>query len=147
MIGLLCLLEQSKDCAACRHHVYELLDVIDAKYKPAYMGGGPGAPIDLGYRVSAGDLYQMFFYEARLRHRYEIERPLKSAILAPQLENAKPVDRPYRSIRFNVAGESDSAVLEVLPIELNDVLASVREGDFIGGLNRSAELRDFISAL
>jgi hypothetical protein len=89
----------------------------------------------------------LFFYEARLRHRYEIERPLKSAILAPQLENAKPVDRPYRSIRFNVAGESDSAVLEVLPIELNDVLASVREGDFIGGLNRSAELRDFISAL
>lgn len=121
--------------------------VIDAKYKPAYMSGGPDVPVDLSYRVSAGDLYQMFFYEARLRHRYESPHPLKTGIVAPLLAHSEPVERPYRSIRFNAAGEIDSAVLEVMPLPLDEVLARAREGDFAGGLSAAGELKEFLQHL
>lgn len=121
--------------------------VMDAKYKPKYMRGGPGAPTSLEYRVSSADLYQMFFYEARLRYKYSLPQPLETAIVAPQFDTDIPVAPPYRVITANAADQSEAARLHVIPLPLEAVLGHVKEGRFSDAFREAGELQEFVRGL
>jgi hypothetical protein len=75
------------------------LAVIDAKYKPVYLDGGPGAPPSRN-RILNGDIYQVLFYAEDLRVRSKLARPLPAAIVAPLLDRRQPPGPRWRTVRW-----------------------------------------------
>ncbi len=92
------------------------LAVLDAKYKPRYMRGT---------KASTGDLYQLFFYQARLQHRAGLDTPPMAAIVAPSFGTAPP---PFRQRVVRRSAQDASAVVNVLDLPLPAVLARLDRG-------------------
>ena len=73
--------------------------VLDAKYRPEYLGGGPGRPPPQN-RASTADIYQLLFYAEDLRARHKLLMPLPSAIVSPQLSRFVAPSPRWRTIRW-----------------------------------------------
>lgn len=104
--------------------------LIDAKYKPRYVEGGGEASLAPRNKVSPEDLYQMFFYQARLRYAYALTESIPSALVSPRLPAA---DTPLpagelRSIRWKAEDTSDVHALKVVSLPLEQVLQVLANG-------------------
>lgn len=73
--------------------------VLDAKYKPQYLAGGPGQP-GPGNRVSNGDIYQVLFYAEDLRARHALQDVPPTGIVSPLLEGSQPAGEQWRLVRW-----------------------------------------------
>lgn len=95
--------------------------VLDAKYKPRYLERRRGKPA----LVSPADTYQMFFYEARVRHRHQLQAPLPLVILAPQFDSELP---DARFLRIRWAAPDESVEIQLIPVPLVDVCGALADG-------------------
>lgn len=126
--------------------------VLDAKYKPRYLWGGPGGAVPVHNRVSNEDLYQLFFYQARLRNRFRVESPIRSAIVAPDLTPGEELAEPERRLIYWSAGEhgaeNERYGVQVVALPVPTVLSAIRSGGGPGELLAAApELLSFLEAL
>jgi 5-methylcytosine-specific restriction endonuclease McrBC regulatory subunit McrC len=123
--------------------------LIDAKYKPRYVEGGV-VPLAPRNKVSPEDLYQMFFYQARLRYAYALPRSIPSALVAPRLPVAdSPVPAcEQRSIRWKAEDTTDVHALKVLSFPLEEVLQTLANGGTSDeALRQAPELASFVDRL
>jgi len=123
--------------------------VIDAKYKPRYVESDSPTMLPRSNKVSNADLYQMFFYQARLKYRYEIEEPIPSALVSPRLPGSGPLPtKELRSIRWKAGDAADVHSLEVLAVPLQPMLERLGEGaSATTTLAEAPELGDFLRGL
>jgi hypothetical protein len=123
--------------------------IIDAKYKRQYVEGWTGGGLLPRNKVSNEDLYQMFFYQARLKYRYKLTRSIASALIAPQLPGASecpPVE--YRAIRWKASEGHDEHALWLLPLPLEPVLEAMSSGlDPSQALSHAPEIPQFLKTL
>jgi 5-methylcytosine-specific restriction endonuclease McrBC regulatory subunit McrC len=122
--------------------------VVDAKFKPRYVVGSGAEPLPYRNRVSSADIYQVFFYEARLRSAYGLTSPLSAAVVAPKLESSTP-DEARRTIVWQAslrAGDPPYS-LHVLPMPIADVLVELAAGSARSALEKAPELARFIADL
>ena len=118
--------------------------MLDAKYKPHYVSGGPAQRAAQRNRVSSEDLYQMFFYELTLRHRYHLDGNVPAAIVAPIIGAERPVDRASRIIKTQSA-DGIQARVEVIALPLEAVVREAAKGDLKGALRLAPELETFLA--
>ena len=98
--------------------------VIDAKYKPQYLSGGPG--LSTGARVSREDLFQLFFYGERLRRQAAGERSLPAFIAAPLLPGETPPAVARRRITWSPQSQlADQIQLTVVAVDVVAATAAV----------------------
>jgi hypothetical protein len=102
--------------------------VIDAKFKPRYVVRATLSSESPEAKVTNADIYQLFFYQARLQASHRLPRPPRAIIIAPYLGNIGIGSVEKRTIiwteKDNRAGASSS--LSVLPIALAPVLQALR---------------------
>lgn len=119
--------------------------VIDAKFKPRYVLGRPASAIPRQNRVTTDDIFQVFFYQARLQARYLPARQLLGAILAPCLQDSPVSDLDRRTITWSGDDPSDIFELRVLPLHLPLILEKLRDGtDELGVLHHLPELKELL---
>lgn len=121
--------------------------LIDAKYKPRYVEGGGETLLAPGNKVSPDDLYQMFFYQARLRYAYALSDSIPSALVAPRLPVAHtPLPAwELRSIRWKAEDTADVHALKVLSVPLEEVLQALANGGSAAdALAAAPELHEFV---
>lgn len=123
--------------------------IIDAKYKPRYVEGATASLLAPKNKVSTEDLYQMFFYQARLKYRYEVKESIPSALVSPRLPKSTPLPvQELRSIRWKAGDAEDVHSLKVLAVPLEQTLDRLGEGASAGtALSEAPELREFLSSL
>lgn len=124
--------------------------LIDAKYKPRYVEGGGETSLAPRHKVSPEDLYQMFFYQARLRYAYALTESIPSALVSPRLPVADtPLPaRELRSIRWKAEDTTDVHALKVLSFPLEEVLQTLaHDGTAVQALSRAPEVAAFIQQL
>lgn len=102
------------------------IGVIDVKFKPRYVEGYPGT-VPESARVTSDDLYQLFFYQVRLQHRYGLDEPPPCLIFAPQLDEGPGYDATRRSVNWHGARAWHG--LTIASIRLISALASLRRGE------------------
>jgi 5-methylcytosine-specific restriction enzyme subunit McrC len=120
--------------------------VLDAKFKPLYLTGGPRPP--MSSRVVLADAYQLFFYAERLRRLHQLKAPVPAFIVAPALvpDDVPPPGR--RSVRWGEAGGSDEIGLRVLAVPLIKVIDALLYGQTTAEAAHAApELRGAIRSL
>jgi len=93
------------------------LAVLDAKYKPQYLRDRK--------KVSTADLYQLFFYQSRLRERSGLAAPPTAAIVAPSFGTSPPV----RERIVHRDAEHQPAKICVVDLPLERVVDQLRYGE------------------
>ncbi|MGH9160232.1 MAG: 5-methylcytosine restriction system specificity protein McrC [Vicinamibacteraceae bacterium] len=123
--------------------------VVDAKFKPHYVRGSGAERLPYRNRVTSADLYQVFFYEARLRSAYGLATPLPAAIVAPVTASGLLPDRNRRTIEWNAGlrpGDPPYSI-QVLAMPLEAVLTELALGTPRSALEKTPELVAFVEAL
>ena len=108
--------------------------VVDAKFKPHYTRTQRGKRVPPKNRVSNADIYQMFFYQARIRARYRLERSPRAIIVAPLLQQAAEIVESERRTALWQTEELGSPEfgLSLVPLPVVSVVRSIQDGR--GGL-------------
>lgn len=104
--------------------------IFDAKFKPRYVVGSPGKIIPKKYRVSNADIYQLFFYQARVAKINPQSKTPLTAIVAP-LFGADGItsDRKRREIVWaDQLNTENELKIQVLPIPMEAVFTSISRG-------------------
>jgi hypothetical protein len=120
--------------------------VIDAKFKPRYGDGDGAEPVPMRNRVESADLYQVFFYEARLRRAFDLQAPIPALILAPQIGELAGANKARRTImwRARVAPTDVPYGLRVVRLPLENVLRQLEQGqqatEIVDGIPELSEL-------
>ncbi len=100
------------------------LIVIDSKFKPAY---APAGVIENKNLVSTGDLFQLAFYQSRLQQKYGLEKPPRSVIVAPQLNECAPAPLSRCIIRWGITAEGFTT--QLIPLPLSKIVGAIRNGE------------------
>lgn len=122
------------------------LAVLDAKFKPAYLTGGPRPP--MSSRVVLADAYQLFFYAERLQRLHRLSEPVPAFIVSPSLapDDVPPTAR--RSVRWGEARGADEIGLRVLALPLIDVIDLLLGGSTTADAAKAAsELTEAVTSL
>lgn len=107
--------------------------IIDAKYKPRYLSpANASGQIDDANKVSSEDIYQLCFYQARLRSEFGLTRNPSALIVAPRLStDPEPSHQALRTLTWHggdrVPTEVESS-LTVAPLVIDTALREVRRG-------------------
>jgi 5-methylcytosine-specific restriction endonuclease McrBC regulatory subunit McrC len=110
------------------------LAVFDAKYKPRYLRDGK--------KVSTADLYQLFFYQSRLRERGGLKEPPIAAIVAPSFGTSPPA----RSRIIHRAAENQPAKIRLVDLPLERVVRQLRYGEN-AALDAAPELATLLASI
>ena len=125
--------------------------VIDAKYKPKYVNipVGNGRQIPSANRVTNEDIYQICFYQTRLRLKYKTSALPLALVVAPQVsKGATQMDVKARTIRWRTAepgADEGEYGLTLIPLPLVEVLTALKTG--VSELEALSEAKELQQAL
>jgi hypothetical protein len=104
--------------------------VVDAKFKPRYFEADESGFVAADNRVSPEDLYQLFFYQARLQASFRLPAPPAAWIVAPDAKvGPGPSDR-WRRIVWAGADDASPTGLTLDAVDLDALATAVQAGDF-----------------
>ena len=101
--------------------------VIDAKYKPRYVSGGP--ELQAHSRVDTADIYQMFFYSERASRTDPLSVPVPVCIVAPLLPGAIPPEPHLLEVYWKDAVAQTSPPVTVIPLPIEELTLAVSKSD------------------
>jgi hypothetical protein len=105
------------------------IGVIDAKYKSYWMAADDTLkPLK---KISNEDLYQLFFYQQRMQHKYNLTRSPFAIIMSPLPEvdernNSSVVSKTYKRI-FWKAGHEKGGEVNLVLIPMTKILRQFKE--------------------
>jgi hypothetical protein len=107
--------------------------IVDAKYKPRYVvPANSSGRIDEANKVSSEDIYQLCFYQARLRSEFGLTRTPRALIVAPRLStDPAPPDQDLRTMSWSDGDSAPNGVdfsLAVAPLVVDTALRDIRRG-------------------
>lgn len=124
--------------------------ILDAKFKPRYVLGKPGYKIPKKNRVSNADIYQLFFYQARLAKLYPDSKPPSAAIVAPLFgKDNITSDRERREVIWSDSvKDAEDVKIYVIPIPMDAVFTSIANREPVENtIAQAPELRSYIDGL
>lgn len=124
--------------------------IIDAKFKPRYVTGLPGNKIPKNSRVTNADIYQLFFYQARIAKLSPDSEPPATAIVAPLFGDSEcSSDAVRREIIWTEQDKRDSEFkIKVLSIPMAAIFSSIAKGDPAAvSVKYAPELQQFLHGL
>lgn len=116
--------------------------VIDAKYKPRYVSGGPG--LRSHSKVTIADLYQMFFYSERAARRDPSGTPVPVCIVAPLLPGSTPPAPHLLQVHWKDVVATTAPPLTVFPIPVEELTRAVSRSDHTAMLAILQPLLDLV---